>query len=51
MNYFIKLVLLITLSTIVKTKKIRSCTEEKTIALTVNFIIFYILNIYKNNNN
>jgi len=34
MNYFIKLVLLITLSTIVKTKKIFSCTEEKTIALT-----------------
>jgi len=42
MNFIIPLVYIITLITFVKTEFIYSCTEKKTIALTVSFFLkFY----------
>jgi len=47
MNYFVQFILSITLITLVKTEFIYSCTEKKTIALTVKLI--HTNNINNNN--
>ncbi len=47
MNYFIQFILIITFITFAKTDFIYSCTENKTIALTVKYIIIiYIIYNY-----
>jgi len=41
MNYFIQLVLIVTLIAFAETEFIYSCTEDKTIALTVKYKLYY----------